>query len=176
MGKLRTPVTENDHQTGNPKSKVTLVEYGDYQCSYCGAAYPLVKRLLKEHGQDLLFVFRNFPLQDAHPQAMVAALAAEAANEQGKFWGMHNMIYENQDDLSEDSLLNFAKTLGLNLDDFNKDWKSETIRLKVEADFESGVRSGVNGTPSFFINGDKLDSYDATYESLADAVGLLNEL
>ena len=149
---------------------LTFKRFVPIQCSYCGAAYPLVKRLLKEHGQDLLFVFRNFPLQDSHPQAMVAALAAEAANKQGKFWGMHDMIYENQDDLSEDSLLNFAKTLGLNLDDFNKDWKSETMSSKVEADFESGVRSGVNGTPSFFINGDKLDSYDATYESLADAV------
>lgn len=149
---------------------LTFKRFVPIQCSYCGAAYPLVKRLLKEHGQDLLFVFRNFPLHDAHPQAMVAALAAEAANEQGKFWGIHDMIYENQDDLSEDSLLNFAKTLGLNLDDFNKDWKSETMSLKVDADFESGVRSGVNGTPSFFINGDKLDSYDGYYESLAEAV------
>ncbi len=173
MSKLRIPVNEKDHQTGNPKAKVVLVEYGDYQCPHCGIAHPLIKRLLKEFGNQMLFVFRNFPIQEAHPAAMIAAISAEAAGLQGKFWEMHDLIYENQDELyelGEDGMEPFAKKLGLDLKKFIHDSQSKQMNSKVEDDFEGGIRSGVNGTPGFFINGNRLNSYDATYASLADAV------
>jgi protein-disulfide isomerase len=170
MSRLRTPVTENDHKTGNPNAGITLVEYGDFECSHCGTAHPLVKRLLEEYGEELCFVFRHFPLQQMHPMAMMAAVAAEAAGKQGKFWEMHDLIYEDQENLNGDNLLGYAKILGLNLQQFADDWKDEVLATHVEQDMESGIRSGVNGTPSFFLNGTKVDSYDESYESLAEAV------
>ena len=172
MAKLKQPVSENDHQTGNLKARITMVEYGDYQCSYCGHAHPLIKHLLKEKGDVVRFVFRNFPLQDIHPMAMSAALAAEAAALQGKFWEMHDLIYEHQDQLSNDFLLQLAIELGLNERKFASDWQSETIYSRVESDFETGVRSGVNGTPTFFVNGSRLNTYDETYESLLMAISI----
>ena len=170
MSRLKPPVTEKDHQTGNSKASVTLTEYGDYQCPYCGRAYPLLKRLLREKGQVVHFVFRNFPLQEIHPMALSAALAAEAAANQGKFWEMHDLIFEHQQELSLSRLIDFAQMLGLEMNQFTRDWQSEVTVSKVEADFESGLRSGVNGTPSFYVNGEKLNSYNETYESLLDAI------
>ena len=170
MSKLKIPVQKQDHQTGNEKATVVLVEYGDYECSHCGIAYPLIKQLLREFGSDLLFVFRNFPLQESHPHAMMAALAAEAAARQDKFWEMHDTIYEHQDELSGNRLLSFAEALNLDLQQFAHDWKSQATLAKVESDFEGGLRSGVNGTPTFFLNGNRLNSYDESYESLAEAV------
>jgi len=170
MSKLTNPVDEMDHQTGKPGAPVTLVQYGDYQCSHCGFAYPLIKKLSKEFSSDLLFVFRNFPLQESHPAAMIAAQAAEAAGLQGKFWEMHDLIYEHQDELDEDNLIYFAETLNLNIQKFNNDLNSHEVISKIENDFESGVRSGVNGTPTFFINEKRLDDYDESYESLVEAV------
>lgn len=170
MSKLRTPVGQRDHTIGKPTATITLVEYGDYQCSHCAEAYPLIKKLLKEFNNQLLFVFRNFPLQESHPEAMIAAEAAEAAGLQNKFWEMHDMIYEHQDELSENNLQYFAENLDLNLDKFENDRDSADVTAKIESDFESGIRSGVNGTPTFFINDQRLDTYDATYESLANAV------
>lgn len=170
MSKLRIPVTEHDHQTGNPKAKIVLVEYGDYQCSHCGIAHPFIKRLLNEFSRGLLFIFRNFPLVEAHPAAMIAAQAAEAASMQGKFWEMHDIIYEHQDRLSANTLLHLTRTLRLEPEEFARDWESKEVISKVENDFDGGIRSGVNGTPTFFINGNQLDSYDESYESLASAV------
>lgn len=170
MPKLRSPVNEQDHKSGSPNGKITLVEYGDYQCPHCGLAHPLVKRLMKQFSKELLFVFRNFPLQESHPYAMIAALAAEAADKQNKFWEMHDMIYENQLSLNAESLLRFAGLLHLNLKIFGQDANSKEVLLKVETDFESGVRSGVNGTPTFFLDGNKLGNYDESYESLENAV------
>lgn len=167
---LKPPVGEHDQQTGKPDTKTTIVEYGDYQCPHCGHAHPLIKRLLKEHGDRFRFVFRNFPLQEIHPAAYMAALAAEAAGRQGKFWEMHDMIFENQQNLHGHSFLDFAEALQLNMPQFAADWKSEAISAKVENDFESGIRSGVNGTPTFFLNGERYNEYDGTYESLAEAV------
>ncbi|HXB44669.1 MAG TPA: thioredoxin domain-containing protein [Puia sp.] len=170
MSKLRIPVNDLDHRTGDQTGKVILVEYGDYQCPHCGIAHPLIQRLLKQFNHDLLFVFRNFPLQEVHPQAMIAAQAAEAANFQNKFWEMHDIIFEHQDSLSGKSLLQDAKMLHLSVDRFSIDWSSKEVISKVETDFEGGIRSGVNGTPAFFVNGNILRSYDATFESLAHAV------
>jgi protein-disulfide isomerase len=170
MSRLRTAISEYDHRAGNLNAGITLVEYGDFECSHCGAAHPLVKQLLKEYGQDLMFVFRHFPLQQMHPMAMMAAVAAEAAGKQGKFWEMYDQIYEDQENLSGDNLLFYAKNIGLDLTQFAEDWKDEELASRVEQDMEGGIRSGVNGTPSFFLNGIKLDSYDETYESLAEAI------
>ena len=170
MSKLKPPVNSGDQQTGNIKAKVILVEYGDFQCPHCGHAHPLLKKLLNEMGSDIHFVFRHFPLSEVHPAAMMAALAAEAAGKQNRFWDMHDMIFENQENLQGDIIVDFAENLGLNLQQFAADWKSHAIIEKVEADFESGIRSGVNGTPSFFVNGSKLETYDGSYESLVEAV------
>ncbi len=170
MSKLLTPVDEMDHQLGKSSAPIILVEYGDYQCSHCGLAYPLIKKLMKEFSSELLFVFRNFPLEQSHPAAMIAAQAAEAAALQGKFWEMHDLIYEHQDELDQDNLVYFAETLNLNAQKFKNDLNNQAVLSKIDNDYDSGVRSGVNGTPTFFINENRLDNYDESYESLAEAV------
>jgi protein-disulfide isomerase len=169
MAKLKPAVSTNDQFAGDPSSSIVLVEFGDYQCPHCGHAHPLLKRLIEEKGDSFLFVFRNFPLREIHPAAFMAALAAEAAGRQGKFWEMHDMIFENQKHLHGNSFLNFARDLDLAPLQFAQDLEDAVIKEKVEADFESGIRSGVNGTPTFFINGEML-RYDTTYESLLKAI------
>jgi len=176
MSVLKLAVNSADHHAGNVNAGITLVEYGDFQCPYCRRAHPLVKRLLKEKGDDLHFVFRNFPLSEIHPHAYISAATAEAAGKQGKFWEMHDLIFENQNNLSENYLLSLAEIMSLDLTKFSKDLKSEVIRKKIETDFESGIRSGVNGTPTFFLNSYRILTYDETYESLLDAVQLESEM
>jgi protein-disulfide isomerase len=175
MAKLKPAVHEGDRGTGNKNAHIILVEFGDYQCPHCGHAYPLLKRLVREMGDQLYFVFRNFPLQETHPAAMMAAQAAEAAAQQNKFWEMHDLIFEHQKNLQGESFLHFAEKLSLDMNQFAKDWKSEEILEKVEADFESGVRSGVNGTPTFFVNDKMLLSYDGSYESLVEGIRIFAE-
>ncbi|HWV99409.1 MAG TPA: DsbA family protein [Candidatus Acidoferrum sp.] len=162
---LTPPVSERDHAQGRADALVTLVEYGDYQCPYCGAAYPVVKRVQKTLGKKLRFVFRNFPLTQAHPYAMVAAEAAEAAALQRKFWEMHDFIYENQDDLEPDLLPAWAEQLGLNVEEFGSAIRKGEISKRIKEDRMSGIRSGVNGTPCFFINGTRYDG-TADFEPL----------
>ena len=154
---LQPAVSSKDHSQGNNNAPIVLVEYGDYQCPYCGQAYPIVKAVQKAMGNDLKFVFRNFPLTEMHPNAENAALAAEAAAMENKFWQMHDMLYENQQQLDPQDLTAYAKKIGLNASEFQKDSESDAASTKVESDFESGVKSGVNGTPSFYINGVKYD-------------------
>lgn len=154
---LKPSVNSNDHIQGNANSELVIVEYGDYQCPYCGAAYPVLKELMKEFGNQVQFVFRNFPLSEMHQYARPAALAAEAANVQGKFWEMHDAIYENQQQLNENLLTEIAEKLNLNMTQFKEDLQSSKLAEKVDSDFESGVISGVNGTPSFFVNGKKFN-------------------
>ena len=154
---LKPSVSATDHTQGNLESDLVIVEYGDYQCPYCGAAYPVLKELMKEFGSQVKFVFRNFPLSEMHQYARIAAIAAEAANLQGKFWEMHDAIYENQRDLNENLLMKLAQELHLNIPQFEKNMESSKLAEKVDSDFESGVMSGVNGTPSFFINGNKFN-------------------
>jgi protein-disulfide isomerase len=158
---LRPQISDTDHIEGNVHALIELVEYGDYQCPHCGRAYPIVKRIQEELGTNLKFVFRNFPLRNVHPQAMKAAIATEAAGLQGKFWQMHDIVFENQNALSRSSLLKYAKVLELDIDKFTIDITRSELRNKVAEDFESGIRSGVNGTPTFFINGEKYnDSWE----------------
>lgn len=154
---LKPTVNKNDHAQGNENSDLVIVEYGDYQCPYCGAAYPVLKALLKKFGDSVKFVFRNFPLSEMHQYAKAAAIAAEAANLQGKFWEMHDAIYENQGYLNENFLMKLAEQLNLNIPQFEKDLRKIELAEKVDSDFESGVMSGVNGTPSFFVNDKKFN-------------------
>lgn len=167
---LKNPVTEADRQTGNPHAKITLVEYGDYECPYCGVAHPLIKRLLNEMDGMIRFVFRNFPLQNVHPYSLPAALSAEAAAHQNRFWPMHDFIYEHQEQLSDELFPWIAKRLKLDLQLFQMDINRREIFDKVEADFQGGLYSGVNGTPSFFINGVKAELPDLSYEALRDVI------
>ena len=154
---LTPEVSTSDHVQGSTSASVTLVEYGDYECSYCGDAYKIVKAAQQQMGDDLRFVFRNFPLAEVHPHAAHAAEAAEDANAQGQFWQMHDMLYENQSSLEDSDLTSYAARLGLDEKKFAADMKGKKSDAKVQSDFESGAESGVNGTPSFFINGVRFD-------------------
>lgn len=153
MSKLTKPVSASDHVLGSEDARVTLVEYGDFECPYCGAAYPITSQIIHKMGDQLRFVFRQFPLTEVHPYALAAAEASEAAAAQGKFWEMVDMIYRNQDELDNEHLYDFANAIGLDMKRFKHDMQDHTYEGKVQEDFMSGVRSGVNGTPSFFING-----------------------
>jgi protein-disulfide isomerase len=150
---LAVPVSASDHASGREDASVTLVEYGDYECPHCGRAYPIIKELQKRLGANLRFVFRNFPLTRIHAHAEHAAEAAEAAAAQGKFWEMHDAIFENQRTLDDLHLIKFANELALDVVRFEEELKAGLYAERVRADFRGGVRSGVNGTPTFFING-----------------------
>ena len=169
-GRLTPPVSDNDHVAGSRDAPVTLVEYGDYECPYCGMAYPIVKAAQRALKSKLCFVFRNFPLAESHPHARRAAQAAEAAAAQGKFWQMHDMLYEHQDALEDADLVAYAESLGLDTDRFVRELEEATYAKRVRDDFRSGVRSGVNGTPTFFINGVRWDGAWADPSALVDAL------
>jgi protein-disulfide isomerase len=160
---LTVPVDgDRDHVQGPAAAPVTLVEYGDYECPYCGAAYPIVKQLQSQLGDRLRFVFRNFPITTSHPHAEQAAEAAEAAGVQGRFWEMHDHLYEHQRRLKDEDLRGYAAELGLEVAAFEDDLAQHVHAARVREDFMSGVRSGVNGTPTFYVNGVRHDdSYDA---------------
>jgi protein-disulfide isomerase len=157
MKQLVPAVNSEDHIKGNPEAVLELVEYGDYQCPYCGRAYRIVQQIERELGKDMKFVFRNFPLAKIHLQAKPAAVATEAAALQGRFWEMHDIIFENQQILSADNILLFAENIGLDTFQFENDIQRKELFDKVEQDFRSGIRSGVNRTPSFYINGKKYE-------------------
>jgi protein-disulfide isomerase len=160
---LTVPVSEErDHVQGPAEAPVTLVEYGDYECPYCGAAYPIVKEVQARLGEKLRFVFRIFPITTSHPHAEQAAEAAEAAASQDRFWEMHDVLYENQKRLRDPDLRDYAEQLGLDLEKFDQDLAEHVHAARVREDFMSGVRSGVNGTPTFYINGAR---YDDSYEA-----------
>jgi protein-disulfide isomerase len=164
MSGLTMPISQRDHILGGENASVTLLEYGDYECPYCGEAYSVVNRIIREMGNDLRFVFRNFPLTESHPHALHAAMAAESAALQGKFWDMHHILYEHQERLDDEDLLSYAEQLGLDALQFTRDFGSRPIEQRVREDFMSGVRSGVNGTPTFFINGTRHDGpFDYDY-------------
>ena len=155
---LTSPIDETDHLRGQPDAPVTLVEYGDYECPHCGRAYPIVKSIQEEMGDDFRFVFRNFPLKQAHPHALHAAEAAEAAGVQGKFWAMHDHLYEHQDALEDDDLRQYAEELELDTTQFERDVFDENrFEQRILHDFKGGIHGGVNGTPTFFIDGARYD-------------------
>ena len=159
---LTVPFSDDrDHVQGPAQAAVTLLEYGDYECPYCGAAYPIVKEVQARMGDRLRFVFRNFPITTSHPRAEQAAEAAEAAAGQGRFWEMHDLLYEHQSRLGDTALHGYAEQLGLDVESFDKELAEHVHAARVHEDFVSGVRSGVNGTPTFYIDGAR---HDDSYE------------
>jgi protein-disulfide isomerase len=169
MSVLKVPVTAADHMQGDEHAEITLVEYGDYECPHCGHAYPIVKRVQKHFGKRLRFIFRNFPLSQMHPYAENAAETTEFAAAHGKFWEMHDAIYENQGRLDDSLLLELAESLKLPAQVLKKSLENGEYTPKVKADFSGGVRSGVNGTPTFFINGQRHDG-SFEYEDLVTGI------
>ena len=169
MATLRVPVTEEDHMQGDLDALVTLVEYGDYECPHCGRAYPIVKQVQNHFAKRLRFVFRNFPLTESHPHAEKAAETAEFAGVEGKFWEMHDLLFENQDRLTAPLFGELARMLALDPRALQKALETREFASRVRADFSGGARSGVNGTPTFFINGKRHDaSFD--FEHLVYAI------
>lgn len=156
-------VHRDDHRTGNPDSKNVLIYYGDYECSHCKKAHLLIGQLLDKRN-DLLLIFRHFPLQEIHPHAIAAALATEAAGRQDRFWILHNLLFELEQDLSLSLILDCAKEANLDLEKFASAWQAQKTLAAVESDFKSGVDLGVNGTPTFFLNGSETVGYNGTYK------------
>jgi len=168
MSHLYLPVSAQDHAAGPADAPVTLVEYGDYECPYCGEAYPVLKAVQQAMGDRLRFVFRNFPISELHPDAMRAAEFAEAAAQVGLFWQAHDLLYENQNALSEQDLLAYGARLGVGGATLRQAFEG-SFDKKIEQDFSGGVRSGVNGTPTLFING-------LRYDGRRDAASLIDVL
>lgn len=164
--RLRSPVGENDYVRGPDDAPVTLVEYGDYECPHCARAFPIIEEVSARLGDQLRFVYRDFPLREAHPRAEPAAEAAAWAGEGGKFWEMHDTLFERRADgpawLDDDRLLEYASELGLDASGLERALEDERYLAGVRASFIGGVRSGVNGTPTFFINGIR---YDGSWEA-----------
>jgi protein-disulfide isomerase len=173
MSALKVPVGAGDHAAGPAHAPITLVEYGDYECPHCARAHPVIKRVQQALGDRLRFVFRNFPLTEIHPHAELAAEAAEAAEARGKFWPMHDMIYEHQTDgLELRDLGQYAAAVGLDAMAVTHDVTEHKYLEQIRNDFMSGVRSGVNGTPTFFINGAR---FDGDWTNVTAFVDALNE-
>jgi protein-disulfide isomerase len=154
---LTPPVSDKDHVQGSAKASIEIVEYGDFQCPDCGDAYPVIKQIQKTYGDQIRFVFRNLPLTDIHTYAKIAALAAEAAGQQNKYWEMHDLIYEHQEELSNELLYSLARKLGLNAEQFEQDLHNRALLQKVKDDIQSAEDSQVPGTPTFFVNGKLFD-------------------
>ena len=169
MSELTPPVNEHDHMQGQIDAEFVLVEYGDYECPHCAAAHPVVKALQAGLGERLCFVYRHFPLIEIHPYAEQAAEAAEAAGVQNHFWKMHDTLFENSPELDYQHLVAYAQITGLDVARFTQDLTNRRYLLQVHEDMQSGVHSGVKGTPTFFINGARYrGAYDL--ESLMDAL------
>jgi protein-disulfide isomerase len=166
----KTAITAEDWSRGAQDAPVTLLEYGDFECPFCGAAYPLLQRLLADFPDTLRLVYRHFPITTVHPHAKMAAQAAEAAGAQHKFWEMHDQLFEHQHHLEPAELRNYAAAIGLDLQRFDDDMAAHKYAPPVREDFQCGVRDGANGTPTLFLNGVRYDG-PPTYESLALAVG-----
>jgi protein-disulfide isomerase len=155
--RLTVPVGPDDHIIGPDSAGITLVEYGDFECSYCAQAASVVHELRRIFGDDVRFVFRNMPLTNIHAHAERAAEAAEAAALQGRFWEMHDLLFEYRTDLSDAALLSYAAQAGANASAVADALRLGTARTKVERDVEGGIRSGVTGTPTFFVNGTRYE-------------------
>lgn len=166
-------IRSDSYHEGSSSAKVTVVEFGDYQCPACGQAYPITKQMLSDYSSRINFVFRNFPLPQ-HQNAMIAAEAAEAAGAQNKFWQMHDKLYETQNDWSEsskplDMFNSYAKDLGLDLSKFDSEVTSNKYQSKIQQDIDDGNSLSIDATPTFFINGEKttgVPSYDSLKQLL----------
>jgi protein-disulfide isomerase len=153
LGQLTPPISAEDHVDGPDRAELELVMYGDFQCPYCTAAFPIVHRIRDQMAGRLLFAFRHFPLRNIHPDAERAAQAAEGAAAQGAFWQMHDRMYESRGALGREDLIQYATELGLDVGRFTTELDSETHAPRVQRDLDSGLASGVTGTPGFFVGG-----------------------
>jgi protein-disulfide isomerase len=169
MAMLKAPITPGDHRRGDPDAPVILVEYGDYQCPHCAMARPVVRELLRSFCADLALVYRHFPLTEVHPLAATAAEAAEFAGDNNAFWEMHEALFANQPRLSLPAIFGIAGAVGLPQAELQQALSAGTYRQKVRDDFMGGVRSGVNGTPCFFVNGIRHDGANG-FPELAMAI------
>ncbi|HUL02028.1 MAG TPA: DsbA family protein [Gemmatimonadales bacterium] len=167
---LTEPVSDRDHSVGPSDAPLTLLEYGDYECPHCGRAFPIVQDVRRRMGDQLRFVFRNFPLTQIHEHAEHAAEVAEAAAAQGKFWPMHDWLFRHQFALDDETLLEGAQDLKLDVERVRRELANGTYRSRVRADFSTGIKSGVNGTPTFYINGVRHDG-DFSADTLMAALG-----
>lgn len=159
MSTVTIKIAEKDHVYGSKSAPLELIEYGDYECPYCGLAYPIVKNIQHQFSDNLRFVFRNFPWSKIHPHAFAAAVASEAAAMQNAFWEMHDLLFENQKMLSKENFLLFADKIGLDIEQFQEDLQRPELATKVREDFEEGVRLAVNRTPTFFLNGKRYEGH-----------------
>lgn len=160
--RLSEPISARDHHRGRLDAPLQLVVYGDYECPYTRQALIQIRAVREQLGDNLIFIFRNFPLIEIHPHALQAAQAAEAADEQSKFWEIHDALFEHQKALTDRDLLDYARQLGLDEARFSSDRDSERVLARIEADVDSGESSGVEGTPTLFVNGRlRLGSYRA---------------
>ncbi len=146
-----------EHFLGSANAKVVMVEYSDFQCPACGAAEPTVQEIISAYGNKIKFVYRHFPLTNIHPNAQKAAESSECASAQGKFWEMHSKLFENQKALKISDLKTYAQQIGLNTTAFNQCLDSGIAASAVKADFNEGIAEGVRATPTFFINGRKIE-------------------
>jgi protein-disulfide isomerase len=171
MATLKAPLTPSDHVRGASDAPVTLVEYGDYECPHCALAHPIVRLIEQQFGPNIRFVFRHFPLKEIHPHAEAAAESAEFASAHDRFWEMHDGLYENQDRLGSALFMALVRALGLSEAELQGALINRAFAPTVRSDFLGGVRSGVNGTPTFFINGQRHDgSYE--FEELAGSIDI----
>lgn len=168
-------VNKNDHVQGPVNAPIELIEYADYQCPYCRKAYHIVKDIQKKLGDKVQFVFRNFPLTELHPHALHAAIAAEIAASHGKFWEMHDLLFENQNALDDYYLLEYAKKLGINAAEFETDFGKDRFYQKVKDDYDSGLENDVQGTPTFFVNGEVFDGNWTTSEFIEYLESLISK-
>lgn len=159
---------KNDHHLGPLHASIVIVEYADFECPYCAAAVEVVDQIMKKN-KDICIIFRHFPLTNHHPNAGIAAMAAEAAGKQNKFWEMHHSLFANQEDMGSERIFTIAREIGLNIRQFTNDLEDEGLLKHVQADFDSGIKSGVDGTPTFFVNGIK-------YEGETSIEGLQEEI
>lgn len=171
---LASAVVDSDWVKGNREAKVVITEYSDFQCPACAAYHPIVKQLSRDFGDNIAIVYRHFPLKQIHINAESSALAAEAAGRQGKFWEMHDMLFDGQKDWAENKkakeiFTGYAKELGLDVLKFNEDANSKELKAKVESDYGSGVKARVDHTPTFFINGKEIQNPES-YEEFKDVI------
>jgi len=166
----RQDIADNDHVRGNRDAELVLIEYADFQCPYCARAHKALTELQRQHGERLALVYRHLPLTDLHPFALPAAEAAEAAGAQGKFWEMHDALFENQGMLDEDALPALAANLQLDAQRFRSEFEGGRHRERVQADIGQAQAAGASGTPTFFINGERYGG-DSDHASLAAAIG-----
>jgi protein-disulfide isomerase len=172
-----------NHVKGDGKKGVTIVEYGDFECPACTAYYPLVEHTFQKYKSDITFQFRNFPLRQIHQHAMVAHRAAAAADRQGKFWEMYDLLYQNHDTWSTQSdptatFRSYAQSLGLDLTKYDTDFKSEAVNAEINADIAEGTKLGVNSTPTFFVDGKRIDNprdQEAFNKVIEDAIKAKNQ-